>query len=339
MRMAVLGAGNWGTVIAHLAGRNGHDVSLWTRNPDQRDEINRAHTNQKAVAGLCVDERVRATCAMEEAVTSAELLIAVIPSQAFREVMRAAGDFLQPHQVVLHATKGLEKKTRFRMTELIRQETSVKQVGVIAGPNIAGEIAAGMVAGTVVTSHYGNAMALGKQALSSRQMMVFHGDDVLGVELAGALKNVVAIAAGMAAQMKVGENAKALLMARGLAEITRIAVSMGAAPSTFSGLAGMGDLLATCSSSQSRNHRVGAALARGLKLPEILSQLGMVAEGVATSVVAREIAQELGVESPLIERVYRVVHEGLGPEEALAQLMRLPAGRDVSAFGWPKTPA
>ncbi len=338
MQMAVLGAGNWGTVIAHLAGRNGHDVALWTRNPAQRDEINLGHSNQKAVKGLSVDAHVRATCEMEEAVSGAELVVAVIPSQAFRQVMQTAGDYLKPHQVVLHATKGLEKSTRLRMSELIRQETQVKQVGVIAGPNIAGEIAAGLVAGTVVTSHYANALALGKKALSSRQMMVFHGDDVLGVELAGALKNVVAIAAGMAAEMKVGENAKALMIARGLSEITRIAVSLGAAPSTFSGLAGMGDLLATCSSTQSRNYRVGAALARGMKLPEILSTLGMVAEGVATSVVAKEIAVELGVESPLIERVYKVVHEGLSPEEALSQMMKLPAGRDVSAFGWSKSP-
>lgn len=338
MRMAVLGAGNWGTVIAHLAGKNGHEVLLWTRTPAQRDEINSEHRNQKAVKDLLIDARVRSTCEMEEAISGAELVVVVIPSQAFRQVMRTAGDYLRPHQVVLHATKGLEKNTRLRMSELIRHETQVKQVGVIAGPNIAGEIAAGLVAGTVITSHYGNALVLGRKALSSRQMMVFHGDDVLGVELSGALKNVVAIAAGIAAEMKVGENAKALLLARGLAEITRIAVSLGAAPSTFSGLAGMGDLLATCSSTQSRNYRVGAALARGMKLPEILSQLGMVAEGVATSVVAREIAVELGVESPLIERVYRVVHEGLSPTEALSQLMRLPAGRDVSAFGWPKLP-
>lgn len=339
MRMAVLGAGNWGTVIAHLAGKNGHDVRLWTRSPKQRDEINEKHTNEKAVPGFAIDPNVRSTSELGEAIGGTALVIMVIPSQAFREVSRAAGEFLLPHHVVLHATKGLEKVTRYRMTEILRQETCVRQLGVVAGPNIAGEIALGQPAGTTVTSRYPMAVELGRRALSSRQMMVFYGDDVLGVELAGALKNVVAIAAGMAAEMGLGENAKALLVARGLAEITRIAVTLGAAPSTFAGLAGMGDLMATCGSTRSRNHRVGAALARGLSLQDILDKLGMVAEGVPTSVVARELAAELGIDAPLVERVYRVVHEGLSPVEGLTQLMRLPAGRDVAAFGGPKATA
>jgi glycerol-3-phosphate dehydrogenase (NAD(P)+) len=339
MKLAVLGAGNWGTVIAQLAAGNGHEVVLWTRNAAQRDEINERRTNEKAVPGLALHAGLRATTELGEALVGAELVIVVIPSQAIRQVAHAAGDFLRPHQVVLHATKGLEQGTRLRMTEILRQETSVKQVGVLAGPNIAGEIALGMPAGTVVTSRYPLAWELGRRALASRQMMVFHGDDVLGVELAGALKNVVAIAAGMASEMKVGENAKALLMTRGLAEITRIGVALGAAPSTFSGLAGMGDLIATCSSPRSRNHRVGAALVQGHTLSDILNKLQMVAEGVPTCVVARELARELGIDAPLIERVYRVVHEGLDPRAGLDELMHVPAGKDVSAFGGPRATA
>jgi len=339
MRLAVLGAGNWGTVIAQLAAQNGHDVRLWTRNPEQRDEINARRTNEKAVPGMRVHEGVRASCDLKEALAETELVVVVIPSQAMRQVMRAAGEHLKPHQIVLHATKGLEKGTRHRMTEILRQETSTKQVGVLAGPNIAGEIALGKPAGTVITSRYPRAWELGRRALASKQMMVFHGDDVLGVELAGALKNVVAIAAGMASELQVGENAKALLMTRGLAEVTRIAVTLGAAPSTFSGLAGMGDLIATCSSPRSRNHRVGAALVQGHSLDHILNNLGMVAEGVPTCIVARELARELGIDAPLIEKVYRVVHEGQPPMEGLDELMHVPAGRDVSAFGGPKATA
>jgi glycerol-3-phosphate dehydrogenase (NAD(P)+) len=335
----VLGAGNWGTVLAHLAGENGHDVRLWTRSAEQRDELNASHTNEKAVKGLSVSPRVTATTELGEAIPGADLVLVVIPSQAMREVLRRASPFLEPFHVVLHATKGLEKGTRARMTELIRQETCVRQLGVLAGPNIAGEIAMGLPAGTTVTSRYPRAVELGKRAFSCSQMMVFHQDDVLGVELAGALKNVVAIAAGMASEMRVGENAKALLVTRGLAEMTSLGVALGAAPSTFSGLAGLGDLLATCASPRSRNHQVGAALARGLSLHTILHELRMVAEGVPTSLVARDIARDLGADCPLIEHVYRVVHEGLPPPEALRALMAVPAGRDARSFGGPKASA
>jgi glycerol-3-phosphate dehydrogenase (NAD(P)+) len=270
---------------------------------------------------------------LREALSEAALVLIAIPSQAFRSVCRQLGDVLSPDQFVLHATKGLEEKTHRRMTEILREETCAREIGVLSGPNIAAEIAEGRPAGTVVTSHFPRVVQSAKEALSSPRMMVFAGDDVVGVELAGAFKNVVAIAAGMATEMQLGENAKAFLMSRGLAEMSRLGVVLGARPLTFAGLAGVGDLAVTCASPRSRNNRVGRALARGEALPRILDELEMVAEGVYASVSAHELAAHHHVDVPLLERVYRVLYEGLSPATCLEELMLLRAGHDVGAPG------
>lgn len=330
--ISVLGAGSWGTTLADLVASNGHHVRLWTRSAEQRDEILERHTNEQAVPGLWLPSRVSATTDLAEAVRGAALVMVVIPSQSFREVARALGDVLSPDQIVIHATKGLERETNARMTQILAEETCAKQVGVLSGPNLATEIAHHKPAGTVIASRFPHVVELGRKALSCPRMMVFAGIDVTGVELAGALKNVVAIAAGAATAMDVGENAKSLLVTRGLAEITRLGVTMGASPLTFAGLAGIGDLMVTCASPLSRNHRVGAALARGERLDDVLAKLGMVAEGVYAAIAARALSRERHVEVPLLDAVYRVVHEGLSCEDGLRELMTLPAGRDVARF-------
>lgn len=330
--ITVLGAGNWGTTLAELIASNGHAVNLWTRHAEQRDEINARHTNSSAVPGLRLPESVAAMTDLGEATRGAAMVLIVIPSRGFREVATALGDVLKPDQIVLHATKGLERESNARMTEILLQETCAKQIGVLSGPNLAPEVAERKPAGTVIASHFPHVIEQAREALSSPRMMVFAGTDVLGIELAGALKNVVAIAAGAATEMRVGENAKSLLVTRGLAEMTRLAVMMGANPLTFAGLAGIGDLMVTCASPISRNHRVGAALGRGERLPEILERLGMVAEGVYAAVAARALSRALHVETPLLDAVYRVLYEGLACEEGLDELMTLPAGRDVARF-------
>ncbi len=326
--ISVLGAGNWGTTLAALIAENGHAVKLWTRHAAQRDEINERHTNEGAIPGLRLADRVSATNDLRAAVEGCELVLIVIPSQGFREVASALGEVLTPEQMVLHATKGLERGSNARMTEVLVQETCAKQIGVLSGPNLAPEIAHAKPAGTVIASHFPRVIERARAALSCPRMMVFSSTDVIGVELAGALKNVVAIAAGVATEMGVGENAKSLLVTRGLAEMTRLAVMMGASPHTFAGLAGIGDLMVTCASPISRNHRVGAALAGGERLPEILARLGMVAEGVYAAVAARELCRAHRVEAPLLDAVYRVLYEGLACGDGLRELMALPAGRD-----------
>jgi glycerol-3-phosphate dehydrogenase (NAD(P)+) len=311
---------------------NGHGVVLWTRDARRRDEINEAHTNARAVSDLILSPRIRAVTELKDALTGADLIVFVVPSQAFRSVCRAAGDFLLPDQLVVHATKGLEQGSHCRMTEILLEETCVRQIGVLAGPNIAREIAAGKPSGTVLASRFPRLVEVGRRALSSPRLMVFSGDDVIGVEVASAFKNIVAIAAGMAIEMHLGENAKALLMARGFTEMVRLGGALGARPATFTGLAGIGDLVVTCSSSDSRNNRVGRALARGEELPDILARLGMVAEGVPASVSAHELASTHGIETPVLDQVYRVLYEGASPQKSLEALMALTAGPDVTSM-------
>lgn len=327
-KVAVLGAGNWGTTLAHVMGGNGVPVQLWTRDAALRDSINQSRTHARGLPGVRIADGVTASCDLQASVQDAEMVLVVIPSQAFRGVVRTLGEVLTPEQVVIHATKGLELGSHKRMSEILLDETCARQIGVLAGPNIAAEIAAGKTAGTVIASRFPRVIHVGRRALSSPRLRVFAGSDVLGVELCGALKNVVAIAAGMADALEEGDNAKAFLVSRGVAELMRLASAMGAEPMTLTGLAGLGDLMVTCASALSRNHRVGVALVKGAKLDQATASLGMVAEGVYAARAARELSQLHGVRMPLFERIDRVLHEGLAPLTALEELMQLPAGRD-----------
>ena len=320
-QVSVLGAGNWGTTIAHLIGNNGFPVTLWARNPELADSINRDHQNSRYMKGLSLSPKVRATADLAEAVRGVPLVFIVIPSQAFRSVCAQIGDLVEPAQIAVHATKGIELQSYKRMSEILLEETCLRQIGVLSGPNIAREMVEGKPAGTVLASRFPHVIALARQYIKSKQLRVYANTDVVGVELGGTLKNIIAIAAGMATQMKLGENAKSLLITRGLSEIARLGVALGADPMTFSGLAGLGDLMVTCASPLSRNHRVGAALARGMSLVEAIESLGMVAEGVKACKIAFEITNNLDMRSPLIHGVYRVVHEGLSPKAALGELM------------------
>lgn len=329
LRVTVLGAGNWGTTLAHMFAVNGHDTRLWTRDRAQRDEINALHTNERGIRGLALAPSLRAEVDLGAAITGTDLLVMAIPSQAFRAVCRALAPLVSPESLVLHGTKGLEVGTHQRMSQILSEETCVRQLGVLSGPNVAAEIARGQPAGTVVATRFPRLLALARSALASPQLRVFESDDVCGVEVLGALKNVVAIAAGMADEMAVGDNAKAFLITRGLSEMMRLAAAVGANAATSAGLAGIGDLMVTCASPLSRNHRVGVALAQGVRLEEATASIGMVAEGVYASRSARALARQHGVEMALFEHIDRVLHEGVPPAEALSALMDLPTGRDV----------
>lgn len=330
LRVAVLGAGNWGTTLAHLIATNGHATQLWTRDDAQCRDINLRHTS-RSVRGLCLADTLRADTALEGVIRGADLIVMAVPSQAFRSVCRQLAPILAPESLVVHGTKGLESESHRRMSEILCEETSVRQFGVLAGPNIAAEIATGKPAGTVIATRYPRLLALARRVLASPQLRVFESADVTGVELCGALKNVVAIAAGMADQMAMGDNAKAFLITRGLSEIMRLSSALGAHPATPVGLAGIGDLMVTCASPHSRNHRVGTLLAQGMQLDAATDSIGMVAEGVYAARSARALARQHDVEMALFDHIDRVMHEGVAPAEALAWLMNLPTGHDIPA--------
>jgi glycerol-3-phosphate dehydrogenase (NAD(P)+) len=329
LRITVLGAGNWGTTLADLIARNGHAVTLWSRDPDQCAQINHEHKNPLSLPDIELHPAIVAVSDLERAVAAPHLIFIALPSQVLREVCRRFGDVARPEHLVVHGIKGLESETQKRMSQVLREETCVRQLGVLAGPNIASEVARGKLAGTVIATRFPAISALARRALECPHMRVFDSADVRGVELCGALKNVVAIAAGMLDHLDLGENAKAFMLTRGMAELVRLASAMGAEPATTTGLAGIGDLMVTCASPLSRNHRLGVELARGVPLEDALSRIGMVAEGVYASRSASALAKDHGILMPLFDHIDRVLHEALPVKEALSALMDIPTGHDV----------
>jgi len=299
--VAVLGGGSWGTILAHLAAHNGQDTLLWLRDAEVARSINEEHCNSHYLPGAELDHRLRATTSLEEAVRGVPVLIFAIPSKAARRVASDAGEFMTGDQVVLSASKGLEPETFVTMSEVLGLETCARKLGAISGPNLAKEILAGQPSATVIASPFREVIVRGAQALHSSKFRIYGSQDLKGVELAGALKNVIAIACGIAQGLGFGHNVRAMIVTRGLAEIQRLGVRLGADPLTFSGLAGFGDLLVTCSSELSRNFRVGLGLAEGKTLETILAELGEVAEGVNTARVALALAEAQGVVLPIAE--------------------------------------
>ncbi len=320
MRIAVVGAGSWGTTVASLAARNCPTV-LWARRGEVADEVRSAHTNTTYLPGFELPPALEATASLEEAVQAADVLVMAVPSQGFRSVLDDLAPHVRPWVPVVSLSKGLEQGTNKRMTQVVHDVLPGHPAGVLTGPNLAKEVMAGHPAAAVV------AMADERVALSLQPVFatdafrIYTNLDIVGCELAGALKNVMAIAAGMVDGMGFGDNTKATMMTRGLAELTRLGVALGGDPFTFSGLAGMGDLVATCSSSQSRNHHVGTELGRGRSLDEVIAEMKMVAEGVKSSKVVCELGRANGVEMPIADEVHAVCHEGRTAAEALSNLM------------------
>lgn len=329
-RVAVVGGGSWGTTLAHLAAVAGdEEVVLWMRDAEAVAELNEERTNRRYLGDVRLAPTVRATTDLGDAVAGSRLVIVCVPSGAFREVAGAAGEFVTGDQVLLSATKGLEPRTFVRMSQVLTEETCARKVGAISGPNLAKEMIAGQPSATVVASRYREAIVVGARLLHSRVMRVYGNQDVKGVELAGALKNVVAIATGVAQGLGLGINVRAMLITRGLAEVQRLGVRLGADPLTFSGLAGIGDLLATASSELSRNFRVGVGLARGRGLAEVLEEIGEVAEGVNTTQVALELARSVDVPLPITEGVGRLLFDGGTPRSVLDDLMTRAARYEI----------
>jgi len=321
MRCAVVGAGAWGTALADLLARNGHDVRLWAYEPDVVESINTKRENVRFLRGHELSPSVEAMGDIRRAVEGAELVTLATPSHVLRRIVKSAAASLSPSAPLVVATKGIEKETLCLMTEVAEQEVPGATVVAISGPSFAAEVVKCQPTAVVVASVRPDAAGIAQRAFSSAYFRVYTHTDVIGVELGGALKNVMAVATGIAEGLGLGFNARAALVTRGLAEMTRLGSALGAQQSTFAGLAGLGDLVLTCTGSLSRNRAVGVELGKGRKLEEILRDRETVAEGVVTAQSARELAAREGVEMPIVDTVNRVLFEGQPARSAIAALM------------------
>ncbi|MFS2160245.1 NAD(P)H-dependent glycerol-3-phosphate dehydrogenase [Pseudomonas sp. Pseusp122] len=326
--VAVLGGGSFGTAVANLLAENGRQVRLWMRDPEQAEAIRVNRENPRYLKGIAVRAEVEPVTDLPATLDACELIFVALPSSALRAVLDPHVDRLQGKMLV-SLTKGIEAKTFKLMSEILAEIVPKARIGVLSGPNLAREIAEHALTATVVASADEGLCKAVQAALHGRTFRVYASADRFGVELGGALKNVYAIIAGMAVALGMGENTKSMLITRALAEMTRFAVSQGANPMTFLGLAGVGDLIVTCSSPKSRNYQVGFALGEGLSLEEAVSRLGEVAEGVNTLKVLKTKAQELNVYMPLVAGLHAILFEGRTLNQVIELLMRAEPKTDV----------
>lgn len=327
MQVAVVGAGSWGTTVAHLSSHN-VATTLCSRRSDVADAINTRHENPRYLPGYRLHAALRASSDLAAAVSGADVLVMGVPSAGFRATLRELRPSIRPWVPVVSLAKGLEIPTRRRMTQVAEEELPGHPVGVLTGPNLAKEILAGDPAAAVVAFDDETIAQSLQDVFSTELFRVYTNTDVLGCEIGGALKNVIALAAGMAEGLGTGDNTRAAVITRGLAELTRLGVAMGGSPATFAGLAGVGDLLATCMSPQSRNRYVGEQLGRGRSLEEITAEMDQVAEGVRSAEIVLELAAEYDVFMPICEEVCRCVQGVQGADEAYRGLMAREISRE-----------
>jgi len=332
MRAAVIGLGAFGTALANTLASRCDEVRAWAREQAVVDAINGPRENRTYLPGIPVSPRVRATLSLEEALSGAELVVFATPSHVMRDVVRKALPHLPEHVPLLTVAKGIENETLMTMTQLLEDclpEKYHPSIAILSGPSFAKEMAAGMPTVVTVASHFEKVAQKVQAALQTESFRTYTSIDVIGVEMGGALKNVIAIAAGMSDGLGFGLNARSALITRGLAEISRIAVRMGANPLTLMGLSGLGDLVLTCTGDLSRNRRVGIELGKGRALDQVLADMTQVAEGVKTARSARDLSRKVGVELPICDQVHAIMYEGKSPRRAVVELMtRAPKRED-----------
>ena len=325
LNVCVLGGGSWGTTVASLVSRN-TPTTLWARNPETVDEINTSNTNERYLPGAKLSPRLTAIADLEAAVGAADVLIVGVPAQTFRSTLEILKECIRPWVPVISLSKGLEQGTKRRMTEIIDEVLPGHPPGVLTGPNLAREIMSGQAAASVIAMEDETIVKTLQKLFRSGLFRVYTNTDVIGCELGGALKNVVAIAAGMGDGLGAGDNTRSAVITRGLAELTRLGVALGGRRETFAGLAGMGDLVATCTSPQSRNRYVGEQLGKGRTLEEIIEEMHMVAEGVKSVPAVMELADDLNLDMPITSEVHRVVTAEIPPQQAFRGLLRRESG-------------
>jgi len=323
MKISIIGAGSFGTAVAAVAARCGNEVVLWAHDPTVATEISDTRRNPIYLPSIALDQSVRATSSLAEAVAFSDVLFMIVPSHHYRGVLAQMRPYLLREVAIVSATKGIENDTLQRMSEVTALELggSLRSFAVLSGPTFALEMARGDPTAAVIASVDRQLAEEVQHALSSPTFRIYNSSDVTGVELAGSLKNVIAVAAGVIEGLGLGSNTTAALITRGLHEVTKLSVALGGRVETLAGLAGMGDLVLTCTGSLSRNRSVGVALGKGKPLAEILAESRTVAEGVRTSKAAKELAERHGIEMPITAEMYGVLHQGQSPRTALQRLM------------------
>lgn len=319
-RIAVLGGGSFGTAVANMIAGNGHAVSLWMRDPQRAARCRETRRNERYLPDYALDPRLTITADLAAALAEAEVVFFSVPTGAFAEVAGRAASHVRPGTIAISTAKGFAPEGFTRMSEVLARQLPQARIGVISGPNLAREVARHDITATVIASPDAELCARVQQLLVTSYFRVYANADMFGVELAGALKNIYAIEAGMATQLGLGQNTMAVLLTRSLAEMTRFAATLGASPMTFLGLSGVGDLFVTCTSPLSRNFRIGRALAAGRSLAEAIAEVGQTAEGINTTRIVKHRADELGVYMPLASALHAVLFEGRSISQALARM-------------------
>lgn len=333
-KIAVLGPGSWGTALAQVLAENGHDVRIWGNLPAQIDEINTYHTNRHYLPDVKIPESITAHKELADAIADCDAVFFVVPTKAIRVVAQEFAQKAKNTPVIIHASKGLEQGSHKRISEVLIEEIPAdkrKAVVVLSGPSHAEEVVKHDITTITAASTDDAAAKYVQDLFMNDYFRIYTNDDVIGVETGAALKNIIAIGAGAIAGLGFGDDAKAAIMTRGLAEISRLGVAMGANPLTFIGLSGVGDLIVTCTSVHSRNWRAGNLLGKGHKLEEVLDNMGMIVEGVSTTKAAMELAQQLNVEMPITETIYGVLYEGDDVKDAAKNIM-LRDGKEENEF-------
>ncbi|MBD3648445.1 MAG: NAD(P)H-dependent glycerol-3-phosphate dehydrogenase [Pseudomonadales bacterium] len=329
METAILGAGMFGTAIANILADNGQKVWLWSRDEDQAAAIRETRENARSLPGYPVHEAVLATSSLQDALEASEVVFVAVPSHGFREVVRQARSYIRPGAIVISTTKGIEADGFHLMSAVLSQELEGHPVGVLSGPNLAEEIAQKQITATVIASNDDQVTETSQTILHTSYFRVYASKDVYGVELAGALKNIYAIAAGFAAALGVGQNTQGMLLTRSLAEMSRFANSMGAKPLTFLGLAGVGDLMVTCASPLSRNYQIGLYVGQGMTLDEAVKKLGRLAEGINTVRTVKQKADAMGIYMPIVAGLNEILFENKPVEEVINDIMMREQPSDV----------
>ncbi len=336
-RIAIIGTTTWGKTLCVILANNGLEVSLWARTEQEAIKLRNEGPNPNLFPGGSFPDRVFITSILGKALTETEAVILAVPSQTMRDNIRLAGKYLSSSMLVVSAAKGLELITNKRMSQVIAEEIANNlrpNICVLSGPNLSCEVIRNLPAATVVAAESEAIAARARRLLTSPGFCVYTNTDVTGVELGGALKNIIALGAGMVDGLGFGDNTRAAFITRGLTEIAALGVALGANPLTFSGLAGLGDLIATCTSTLSRNHHVGVELAKGHSLDEITRSMTAVAEGVNTTIGARNLARQLGLGMPVTEKIYQVLFEGAAPHQIVAEVVSVQASHELDGHNW-----